>query len=45
VSVVFLPGVFAFSKDESPALVHFGQDRTEQWLLVRLKNDAAPSSE
>jgi hypothetical protein len=22
---------------EAPALIHFGQDRTEQWLLVRLK--------
>ena len=27
------------TKDEAPVLVHFGKDRTEQWLLVRLKKD------
>ena len=31
-------GVYNFIKEEAPALIHFGQDRTEQWLLVRLKN-------
>ncbi len=33
-------GLYNLTKDEAPALVHFGQDRTEQWLLVRLKNDS-----
>ena len=27
------------TKDEAPALVHFGKDKTENWLLVRLNND------
>ncbi len=34
-------GLYNLTKDEAPALVHFGQDRTEQWLLVRLKNDGS----
>lgn len=35
-------GLYNLTKDEAPALIHFGKDRTEQWLLVRLKQpDAA----
>ena len=34
-------GLYNLTKDEAPALVHFGQDRTEQWLLVRLKNNGS----
>ena len=34
-------GLYNLTKDESPVLIHFGKDRTEQWLLVRLKNDGA----
>jgi hypothetical protein len=35
-------GLYNLTKDEAPVLIHFGKDRTEQWLLVRLKNpDAA----
>lgn len=34
-------GLYNLTKDEAPALMHFGQDRTEQWLLVRLKNNGA----
>lgn len=30
-------GLYNLTKDEAPALLHYGQDRTEQWLLVRLK--------
>ena len=30
-------GLYNLTKDEAPCLLHFGQDRTEQWLLVRLK--------
>src|SRR5262249_34964790 len=34
-------GLYNLTKDEAPALIHFGKDRTEQWLLVRLtKPDA-----
>jgi hypothetical protein len=35
-------GLYNLTKDEAPALMHYGSDRTEQWLLVRLTNkDAA----
>lgn len=35
-------GIYNLTKDEAPVLIHFGKDRTEQWLFVRLKNpDAA----
>ena len=34
-------GLYNLTKDEAPALLHFGQERTEQWLLVRLKNPDA----
>ena len=30
-------GLYNLTKDEAPCLIHFGKDRTEQWLLVRLK--------
>jgi hypothetical protein len=31
-------GLYNLTKDEAPCLIHFGADRSEQWLLVRLKN-------
>ena len=38
-------GLYNLTKDEAPALVHIGQDKTEQWLLVRLnKPDAGTSN-
>jgi hypothetical protein len=36
-STVIDTGLANLTKDEGPALVHFGKDRTEEWLLVRLK--------
>lgn len=33
-------GLYNLTKDEAPALIHFGSDRTEQRLLVRLKNNS-----
>ncbi|MEQ8790824.1 MAG: protocadherin [Pirellulaceae bacterium] len=38
-STVIETGLYNLTKDEAPALVHYGADRTEQWLLVRLKED------
>ena len=35
-STVVETGLYNLTKDEAPALIHFGKDRTEQWLLVRL---------
>ncbi len=32
-------GIYNLTQDETPLLVHFGKDRTEQWLLVRLNQD------
>jgi hypothetical protein len=29
-------GLYNLTKDEAPVLIHFGKDRTEQWLLVRM---------
>ena len=44
-STVIETGLYNLTKDEAPVLIHFGQDRTEQWLLVRLKNpDATPAA-
>jgi hypothetical protein len=34
-------GLYNLTKDEAPCLLHIGQDKTEQWLLVRLKNPDA----
>ncbi len=30
-------GLYNLTKDESPALIHIGKDKTQQWTLVRLK--------
>ena len=35
-STVVDTGLANLTKDEGPALLHFGKDRTEEWLLVRL---------
>jgi hypothetical protein len=43
-TTVFETGLYNLTKDESPALLHFGKDRTEQWLLVRLKQPASQSN-
>jgi len=37
-------GLYNLTKDEAPILVHFGQDRTEQWLLVRIKQEDQTAS-
>ena len=38
-STVIETGIYNLTKQEAPALVHFGNDRTEQWLLVRMKEN------
>jgi hypothetical protein len=30
-------GLYNLTQDEAPALLHIGKDKTQQWLLVRLK--------
>ena len=36
-TTVYDTGIYNLTKDEAPLLVHFGKDRTQQWMLVRLK--------
>jgi hypothetical protein len=36
---VFETGIDNLTKDEAPLLVHLGKDKTEQWTLVRVKED------
>lgn len=36
--VVIETGIYNLTQDETPILVHFGTDRTENWMLVRLEN-------
>jgi hypothetical protein len=36
-TTVFDTGLYNLTKDEAPLLIHFAKDRTEQWMLVRLK--------
>jgi hypothetical protein len=36
---VFETGVYNLTKDEAPMLVHYGKDKTENWLLVRMNKD------
>ena len=43
--VVVETGISNLTEDEAPALVHFGPDRTQQMLLVRLEYDEAASAE
>ena len=39
-TTVYDAGISSLSEDESPVLVHFGKDQTQQWMLVRLKQPA-----
>ncbi len=34
-------GLYNLTKDEAPCLIHFGNQRTQQWLLVRLQKPNA----
>jgi uncharacterized protein (TIGR03000 family) len=36
-TTVYDTGISNLTMDQSPLLIHFGQDRTQQWLLVRIK--------
>ncbi|MCG8584570.1 MAG: protocadherin, partial [Pirellulales bacterium] len=42
-NTVIETGLYNLTKEEAPALVHFGEDRTEQWLLVRITEDDKPA--
>jgi hypothetical protein len=34
---IFEAGIYNLTRSETPVLVHFGTDRTQQWLLVRVE--------
>ena len=38
-TTVIETGMYNLTKEEAPCLVHFGADRTEQWLLVRMNQN------
>lgn len=44
-AVVYDTGVANLLKDQSPVLIHFGKDSTQQWTLVRIKNPNADSKQ
>lgn len=43
-ATVFDTGIYNLTKEQSPLLVHFGKDRTQQWLLVRVRQQDAEGS-
>ena len=43
-NIVFDTGIYNLTKEETPILVHFGQDKTEQWTLVRIKKSESAKS-
>ena len=38
-------GLYNLTKDEAPCLIHFDKDKTQQWLLVRLKANQDPATQ
>ena len=38
-------GLYNLTKDEAPALIHIGKDKTQQWTLVRLKQPEQDSGD
>ena len=44
-STVIDTGLANLTKDEGPALMHIGKDRTQEWLLVRLNKKSASSND
>jgi hypothetical protein len=43
-NVVVETGLYNLTQDEAPVMVHFGTDKTEQYVLVRLKQDGEGDS-
>ena len=42
--IVMETGINNLTQDQAVALVHFGKDTTQQWLMVRLKEPPAQKS-
>jgi hypothetical protein len=43
-TTVLETGLYNLTKPDAPALIHFGKDRTEQWLLVGVQMPIDPDS-
>src|SRR5262249_55413712 len=42
-TTIYESGIENLTKEQSPVLIHFGKDNTQQWMLVRLP-DKQPAS-
>ena len=42
--IIVESGLYNLTQDDAPLLVHFGADRVENWLLVRMENPEEPSN-
>ena len=40
-NTVIETGLYNLTKDEAPALIHFGTEKTQEWLLVRMEDPDA----
>jgi hypothetical protein len=40
-NTVIETGIYNLTKDQTPVLVHFGQDRTQTWVMIRLDDPDA----
>jgi len=36
-NTVIETGIYNLTKEQTPVLVHFGKDKTQQWVLVRME--------
>ena len=43
--LVMETGIYNLAEDETTALVHFGSEKTQEWLLVRLEDPDADAQE
>lgn len=44
-SIVIESGLYNLTQDDAPVLVHFGPDKTENWLFVRLEDQSGDAAE
>lgn len=44
-SIVIESGLYNLTQDDAPVLVHFGPDKTENWLFVRLEDQSGDTAE
>jgi len=43
-NTVMETGIFNLTEDQTPVLIHFGGENTQQWLMVRLEEPEQPDS-